>query len=215
MLPVFIDESEEEGAKGNKYSRIIEVLKYLVYNIEISVEQLVFEYASGPSGTGGESLDSNGYNGTAKVGEKVLDVLRNSLKTSATTLSQEEFVRLLRKNRVHNAEDYYVFKEKRIDIALPAWPHITYEGFGWVNTYTYTDAYNLEQASGVEMFYSKEECIAKLKQLRLQWDAEGDERLDNMEDDEDKEVFLNQIDKKIPKQCLWKFYGGKRGEYMY
>jgi hypothetical protein len=215
MLPVFIDESEEEGAKGNKYSRIIEVLKYLVYNIEISVEQLVFEYASGPSGTGGESLDSNGYNGTAKVGEKVLDVLRNSLKNSATTLSPEEFVRLLRKNRVHNAEDYYVFKEKRIDIALPAWPHITYEGFGWVNTYTYTDAYNLEQASGVEMFYSKEECIAKLKQLRLQWDAEGDERLDNMEDDEDKEVFLNQIDKKIPKQCLWKFYGGKRGEYMY
>jgi len=173
------------------------------------VEQLVFEYASGPCGTGGESLDSNGYNGTAKVGEKVLDVLRNSLKTSATTLSQEEFVRLLRKNRVHNAEDYYVFKEKRIDIALPAWPHIKYEGFGWVNTY------DPDEVIGEDTFYSKEECIAKLKELRSQWDADGDERLDNMEDDEDKEVFLNQIDKKIPKQCLWKFYGGKRGEYMY
>ena len=206
MLPVFMDESDE---KGNKYSRIIEVLKYLVYNIEISVEQLVFEYASGPSGAGGESLDSNGYNGTANVGEKVLDVLRNSLKTSAKTLTQEEFVRLLRTHHINNAEEYYVFKEKRMDLALPSWPHITYEGFGWYDTY------DLEQASEVIKFYSKEECIAKLKELRLQWDADGDERLDNMEDDEDKEVFLNQIDKKIPKQCLWKFYGGKRGEYMY
>lgn len=142
------------------------------------------------------------------MGEKVLDVLRNSLKTSARTLTKEEFVRVLQTHNVHNAEDYYAFKEKRIDLALPSWPHITYEGFGWYDTYDRNE-------SSISEYYSKEECVDKLKELRLQWDSCGDERLDNMEDDEDKEVFLNQIDKKIPKQCLWKFYGGNRGEYMY
>ena len=38
--------------------------------------------------------------------------------------------------------------------------------------------------------------------------------LETLDESDDKEEFLNNLDKKIPNRCLNKFYGGEANEFL-
>ena len=97
-------------------------------------------------------------------------------------------------NNIHSNEEYRYFKEKHISLNLPVdLPN----DFNWCKTYRKHN------------YYSKDECIEKIKDI-----MEVQEDLELMEDHEDLLEILNNIDKKIPNNCLWSFYGGNQSEYL-
>jgi hypothetical protein len=57
-------------------------------------------------------------------------------------------------------------------------------------------------------YYNKEECIKAIEKYQREF-------IDtDIDDDDDKIIFLNNKDNKIPNECLWYFYGGTSKDYL-
>ncbi len=66
-----------------------------------------------------------------------------------------------------------------------------------------------EQTYDESPYYSKQECIKKIYEIK-----ENNEELD-LEEEAEPEIYLNSIDSKIPHCCLFTFYGGVNNNEYY
>ena len=98
---------------------------------------------------------------------------------------------MLKDKDVHDNSSYYRLKENRPDLELP-------ELFSAFPDFTFEETYDNSP------YYSKQECIEKIKNIMESNDIEGD--------DDDIEYY-NEIDSNIPDQALFHFYGGCRNDY--
>lgn len=185
-LPVYIEEEIE-----NEYKNIIEVLRYLIYDIGLEYKNINFT---------NKNTDNKKINNEDKYigNEEVKGILLNLLKISNKKIwNCKKITEHLCKNNIHNQKDYNDYYKNNPELAIPEYIFIEYPDFIWYDTYKKDEC----------PYYNKLECIEIIKNLyRI---------LSNYERDNEKLKYLNEYDVKIPtNDSLWHFYGGLRRDYF-
>jgi superfamily II DNA or RNA helicase len=119
-LPVYIDENGE-----NKYEKIIEVLKYLVYDIEMQFEEIVFKNRYIPSFKETERTTKE-YVGFNDVKSNLLNLLEFENKRTALSTTYEKARKIIVENNVTSRKSYYALCDK--DHRLHKEPEIVFKG---------------------------------------------------------------------------------------
>jgi superfamily II DNA or RNA helicase len=191
MLPTYVKEEEK-----NEYKNIIEVLRYLKFDLEMDIEKLLINHI----GASTESKESEGldYKGDKSNKSKLLDLLytNNILKKVNT----KRLIEFCKREKIKTEQDYYKFKEQNHSLNLKNNLY-EYPGFYWKNVVDPND----------EVYYSSEsECIKSKEKLINDYKQNFSEREyeEFLEDINDNGwIELNTYDSKMPPyRDLDKFY---------
>ena len=153
-LPVYINK------EGNNYEKIIEVLKYLLYNIEIQFEDIDFKdrYASdfNKSNFNKAEHHSNEYAGINDVKSILLNLLESETKKIALSTTYGKAKQIIANKNIKSKECYYKLCD--IDNRLPKEPEIIFKGqfTNWI-----------EYLSIQRVYYDLEACKSKVKEYLL------------------------------------------------
>jgi len=149
-LPVYIDENSD-----NKYEKIIEVLKYLLYDIEISFEEIEFKNRYTPNFKEAEHK-SNDYDGINDVKSTLLNLLELENKRTTLGTSYEKARKIIADKNIKSKESYYELCER--DNRLSKEPEITFKGkfTNWI-----------EYLSIERVYYDLETCKNKVGEYLL------------------------------------------------
>ena len=180
-LPVYIKEENTSD-----YKNIIEVLRYLILDLEIDIEKILIKPIET---TNAEDIINEEYKGDKQNNSILLDLLySNNILERVNTKSLIKFCKAY---KVNNEQDYYRFKENNPSLNLKNNLY-EYPGFYWKNV---IDSNN-------EIYYNtKLECKNAKKILikdletklnKIQYNA----FLENIEDN--CWLELNKYDSKIP-----------------
>lgn len=188
-IPVFVEYED-----ANKYNKIKEVLKYLLYDIELSYDNdIIFDniYKKNEA----NNKEGEKYDGIEEIKSKIFDLIKDDNKI---LWNLKKITKHLCKNNIHNQKDYNNYIKNNEILNMPENLFIEYKDFIWINTYKNNE----------NPFYDKIECIKIIKKI-----SNNDDKIEEYDDDE-KIKYLNSIDNKIPNECLWTFYGGNRINYF-
>lgn len=182
MIPAFIDGADEK----NKFYCIRQVLRYLIYDLEIPFNDIVdlsTRETTGPSTNG-----TKGYNGKASIEAMLLNLLQDDESVSWT---QYRLVGILQKHHVHCPTEYGDLRRTRPELFLPEDPFIACnKQFYWELTHK------------TSPFYTQPECVKRVQAICDTHDLD----LDDM-DTEDVVRTLHGLDGRIPNMALERFYG--------
>ena len=149
-LPVYIDENGD-----NKYEKIIEVLKYLLYDIEIPFEEIEFKNRYTPNFKEAEHK-SNNYDGINDVKSTLLNLLELENKRTALATTYEKAIKIIADKNIKSKESYYKLCER--DNRLSIEPELTYNG-------QFTNWIKYLSIEGI--YYDLETCIEKVNELLI------------------------------------------------
>ena len=181
-LPTYIIEEEV-----NDYKNIIEVLRYLILDLDIDIEKILIKPID--TKTELEELSNEEYKGTIQNNSILLDLLySNNILEKVNTKSLIKFCKAY---KVNTEQDYYRFKEHNPSLNLKNNLY-EYPGFYWKNV---IDTNN-------ELYYNtKIECKKAKSTLIKDFEKKLSEKQYNafLENIEDKGwLELNKNDSKIP-----------------
>jgi hypothetical protein len=149
-LPVYIDDNGD-----NKYEKIIEVLKYLLYDIEIPFEEIEFKNRYTPNLKEAEHK-SNDYDGKNDVKSTLLNLLELENKRTALATTYEKARKIIADKNIKSKESYYELCER--DNRLSKEPEIIFKGqfTNWI-----------EYLSIERVYYDLETCKNKVSECLL------------------------------------------------
>lgn len=146
-LPVYID------AKGdNKYEKVIEVLKYLLYDIGITFEEIEFKNRY-KSNVNFVDVNSNEYFGVNNIKSTLLNLLENENKRISFSTTYEKAIKIIADEKIKNKNVYYQLCDR--DNRLSKEPEIVFKGqfTNWI-----------EYLSIERKYYDLETCKNKISQ---------------------------------------------------
>ena len=148
-LPMYIDENDE-----NKYEKIIEVLKYLLYDIEIPFEEIEFKNRSTVNKEVNHKL--NEYDGINNIKSMLLNLLELKNRRTTLTTTYEKARKIIADKNIKSKEAYYELCER--DNRLSKEPEILFkERFtNWI-----------EYLSIERIYYDLETCKNKVDEYLL------------------------------------------------
>jgi hypothetical protein len=187
LLPVYIDENDD-----NKYEKIIEVLKYLLYDIEIPFEEIEFENRYTPNFKEAEHK-SNNYDGINDVKSILLNLLELENKRTALGTTYEKAIKIIADQNIKSKETYYELCDR--DNRLSKEPEIIFKGqfTNWI-----------EYLSIERLYYDLETCKNKVDEYLLLYPEIKEKYLDL-----DLSFISNELCKKdelFPPNGLWVEY---------
>lgn len=185
LLPIYIDIEID-----TYFNRIEGVLRYLVYDIDYPFDKIVYDFKESK---GDKEKLANKYGGEESIKAILLDLLRGGKYSS---WKECDFIRLLKNHHIHTMEDYKKFERKELN--LPEEPYRCFPEFTWEQTYNESP------------YYSKEQCIKKILELK-----EIHHFVDLEDEHYEPELYLNLLDPNIPPLCLFRFYGGHNNKEFY
>lgn len=182
MLPTFITEEE-----NNKYRNVIEVLRYLVLDLEIDIEKMLIN----PVSSGISSKESTGlsYSGKNSNSSKLLDLLQSN--NILNTVNDKTIKSFCKKYEIYTEQDYYKFKELNPSLNLKSNLY-EYPGFYWKIV---VDPDSNKYYSSIAECINSKKKITKNAELNLS-EEKYEEFLSDIEDTSWKE--LNKYDSNIP-----------------
>ena len=144
-LPVYIDDNGD-----NKYDKVIEVLKYLLYDIEIPFEEIEFKNRYTPSLEKAQHK-SNDYDGINNVKSTLLNLLELENKKITVATTYEKARKIIADKNIKSKESYYELCER--DNRLSKEPEIIFKGqfTNWI-----------EYLSIERVYYDLETCKNKV-----------------------------------------------------
>ena len=149
-LPVYIDENG-----NNKYEKIIEVLKYLLYDIEIPFEEIEFKNRYTPNLKKSEHI-SNDYDGINYVKSTLLNLLELENKRTVLATTYEKARKIIADKNIKSKKSYDELCER--DNRLSKEPEIVFKGqfINWI-----------EYLSIERVYYDLETCKNKVSDYLL------------------------------------------------
>lgn len=184
-LPVYIDETS-----NNKYETIIEVLKYLLYDIEIPFEEIEFKNRYNVNSKE-VNHKSNEYNGINDIKSILLNLLELENRRTAFTTTYEKARKIIADKNIKSKEAYYKLCEK--DSRLSKEPEIVFKGqfTNWI-----------EYLSIERVYYDLETCKNKVSEYLLLCPEINKHHLDLLSVSNQ----LCKIDTLFPPYGLWDEY---------
>lgn len=182
LLPVFIEDETK-----NKYKKVIEVLRYLILDLEIDVDEIIEPKYSASSG----KVVSSGvdYEGLNSIKAQLIDLLESS--NIINPMNKERLIKFCINHNIQNQKDYNEFRKLNPFLKLKDNIY-EYKNFKWKAIVD----------PNSEIYYSSiEECENKKEELfnRLESEKDDDE-MDEIYENETDEGFkyLNKLDPKFP-----------------
>jgi superfamily II DNA or RNA helicase len=182
LLPVFIEDETK-----NKYKKVIEVLRYLILNLKIDVDEIIEPKYSASSG----KVVSSGvdYDGLNSIKAQLIDLLESS--NIINPMNKERLIKFCINHNIQNQKDYNEFRKLNPFLKLKD------------NIYEYKDfKWKPIVDPNSEIYYSSiEECENKKEELFDRLESEKDEdEMDEIYENETNEGFkyLNKLDPKFP-----------------
>jgi hypothetical protein len=192
-MPVYIEAFNKES----DYKNIVDVLRYLIYNIGLSFSDIKFINKSVDTRDNAKDCDGYSvvkkYDGCEDISAILLELLKQDYRDKWNT---NKITKHLNKYNIHSTIDYDKYRCDNEHLDLPSIDRLfkDLKDFTWYNTYSKESCH----------YYSRQECINVIKQIN----DNNYHILCDMYDDEEKIKYINNIDNKIPNTNLWRFYGG-------
>ena len=177
--------NELDDAKS--YNKIKEILKYLLIDLELEPEK-IFNFIN--------KKNKSSSIASVKEDDDIEIKIIESIIYNIYNWNIQKLTRQLLNNNIHNYKDYQKYRNDNLYLNLPDELFRTFPKFDFYNTYKLNEC----------PFYTKEECIKAIEKYQSD--------LIDIDDDDDKIIFLNKKDNKIPNECLWYFYGGNSKDYL-
>jgi hypothetical protein len=188
IIPVYIN--EDDNAKN--FEKIREVIKYLILDVELNMKEI-------------KIIDKKKKKVIKEKGgdKEEIDEFREGIETiiyqiQNKNITEQSIITQLRYNNIHNYKNYLIYIKENSQLNYPEKIFEVYPSFDFNKTYK----------NNSSPYYSREECIEKIKYYRE--DLIFEEELDN----DSLLEFLIRKDKKIPKECLWSYYGGDKMDFI-
>ena len=193
ILPVAINEYDD----AESYDKIKEVIKYLLIELELDpYDRFTFINKNKKSNVN-NSYDFKEDDYEAQEIKNIKSIVYN-IYTNNYNWTIQQITRHLLNNDIHNYKDYLKYKNDNQYLNLAEELFRTFPKFDFYNTYKLNSC----------PYYNKEECIKAIEKYQREF-------IDtDIDDDDDKIIFLNNKDNKIPNECLWYFYGGTSKDYL-
>ena len=182
MLPTYIEEEDK-----NSYKNIVEVLRYLLLDLNYDIEKEILNSIS--CGNDTKQLKGLDYDGTKKNKSKLLDILYSS--NLLNKVNDNTLVKFCNTHNIKNEEDYSKFKDLNPSAGLRN-SILEYRGFYWKL---------VVDPDGIVYYSSKEECDKAHQRVieKLEKTLEDDDYDIVMEDIQDEGwVASHAYDPKIP-----------------
>ena len=183
LLPAFIEDETK-----NKYKKVIEVLRYLILDLEIDVDKIIEPKYSPGSGKG-VSSDVD-YDGLNSIKARLIDLLESS--NIINPMNKDRLIKFCINHNIQKQKDYNEFRKLNPFLKLKEQLY-DYPDFKWKPI--------LDPNS--EIYYSSiEECENKKLELFNRLESEKDEdEMDEIYENETDEGFkyLNKLDSKFPR----------------
>lgn len=182
LLPIYIEDESK-----NKFKKVIEVLRYLILDLEIDIDDIIEPTYSNSSSK--IKLTSNNYDGEESIKAELIDLLMS--KDIINPMNTTRFNKFCINHKIKSQEDYNRFKELNPYLKLKDNIY-RYKGFKWKP---------IIDPDG-ELYYSTiEECEQKKEELFEKLEKEKDE--EEREEIYDKErddgyKYFHTLDTKIP-----------------
>ena len=191
LLPIYIDKDII-----NKYNRIELVMRFICYDIDYPFNNIVMNFTNNNNNNNNNNnILNNNYLGNDNMKAILFDLMTREKYSS---WEYYDFIHLLKKNNIHNREtDYNNFIENRPELKLPKNPYTCFPNFNWEQTYIESP------------YYSKIECKKAIFKIKNEYE------INDFDDIYNPEIYLNNIDCKIPPVCLFRFYGGFNNNEYY
>lgn len=192
LLPVY---ALDDGLQ--KYERIKQVLLYLLQEVALAYNEIVFVERKKYEKREQQVDDQQRRIGIEEVQSALLELLR---ETNQNGMTLKKLVNTLKRHDVHNIKKYHEVKDAFPELALPDNPFVAFKDFTWLDTFGDNCPY-----------YDKQTFILKMKSILTD---DVVEVLEAMEDDEEKADYLHSLDNRFPNQSHWRFYGGEKNSYI-
>ena len=120
MLPVYLDNGDEK----HDYQCIRQVLRYLIFDIGITLKEMITEPLRRSCGNGMTHDQPHSlYDGTESIEAMLLDVLKDS-SSDTSGWTQHRMARMMQKHNAHNYDAYNRLRANRPELFLPKDPFI-------------------------------------------------------------------------------------------
>jgi len=178
FIPIFINFEIE-----NKFEKVIQVLKYLIIDIGLTFDKIIFNDINKKLYT--IKTDCNEYDGIEKIKSMILDLLSYNIQKD---ISYEKTKKIILNYNFSSPEEYLLWCNK--DLRLPKDPKLKFneQFINWIN---YLSIKNI--------YYNFETCIKKVNEYLL-YNKINDIELNNIA------KKLKELDNNFPPHDLWKDY---------
>ena len=190
LLPMFIEDEEK-----NKFKKVLEVLRYLILDLEIDVDEIIEpKYSSSSSKVVSSGVD---YDGLTSIKAQLIDLLQSS--GTITPMNKDRLIKFCINHNIQNQTDYNEFKKLN--------PYLKLKD----NIYDYKDfKWKPILDPNSEIYYSSiEECEHKKNELFEKLESEKDEEeMGEIYENEAGEGFkyLHTHDSKFPPYIDLKYF---------
>jgi superfamily II DNA or RNA helicase len=198
IIPIY--NNSEETDKYIKFTKIKEILQYLIYDIGLDIKDIKI-YNNSSINNSSISYNDCYCNDELEESKIIANIIKWDIEPTAEKWNMKRIMTHLMNNKIHNYNDYleYISLEENKELNLPLDLFKTHPNFNFNDTYK------------LSPYYNRDECIEAIKKYKNDFiDNDDIDKNDN----NDIIKFLNQIDKKIPNCILWYYYGGLKNDFI-
>ena len=198
IIPIY--NNDEETDKYIKFTKIKEILQYLIYDIGLDIKDIKI-YNKSSINKRIISLDDSYYKDELEESKIIANIIKWDIEPTSEKWTIKRIISHLMNNKINNYDSYlkYISLDENKELNLPFDLFKTYPNFNFNNTYK------------LSPYYNRDECIEAIKKYKN--DFIDDDEIDK-ENNNDIIEFLHNKDAKIPNYSLWYYYGGQIKDFI-
>jgi superfamily II DNA or RNA helicase len=187
-----------------KFSKIKEILQYLIYDIGLDIKDIKFYNNKKPKQKNKTIIGASSSELEELAEYKIIaNIIKWHIEPSVEKWNLQKIITHLMNNNIHDYNSYlkYISLKDNESLNLPLELFKSYSNFNFNDTYK----------NNSSPYYSRDECIEAIKRYKIDFiDTDDIDKEDNNQIVE----FLHKKDPKIPNHIFWIYYGGSINDYL-
>jgi superfamily II DNA or RNA helicase len=192
IIPIY--NNSEETDKYIKFTKIKEILQYLIYDIGLDIKDIKI-YNKSSINKRITSSDDSYYEDELEESKIIANIIKWDIEPTSEKWTIKRIISHLMNNKINNYNSYleYISLDENKELNLPLDLFKTYPNFNFNDTYK------------LSPYYSRDECIEAIKNYKNDFIKN---KTINKKNNNKILEFLHNKDAKIPNCTLWYYYGG-------
>lgn len=196
IIPIY--NNEEETDKYIKFTKIKEILQYLIYDIGLDIKDIKIYNNSSPINKYINLLEYN-YDKELEESKIIANIIKWDIEPTTEKWTIKRIISHLMNNKIHNYNLYLEYIHENKELNLPLDLFKIYPNFNFNDTYK------------LSPYYSRDECIEAIKNYKNDFIKN---KTINKKNNNKIIEFLHNKDTKIPNLILWYYYGGSIKDFI-